>query len=84
MMVDEPTVAILSADRVGEAVIVLRDAFCEDPIFCFHLPDPTLRAKALEISLTMLFALICVFATFTPPCTASAWLVPPSGGRHTR
>lgn len=48
-MLEEPSITHLPASRIGEAVIVLRDAFLDDPIFGFHFPDPILRAKVLQI-----------------------------------
>jgi GNAT superfamily N-acetyltransferase len=39
----------LPMSRVDEAIIVLCNAFREDPIFNFYFPDPTMRAKVLRI-----------------------------------
>ena len=39
----------LPAKYVRSAVTLLADAFRDDPIFCFHYPDPQLRREVLEL-----------------------------------
>ena len=42
-------IGLLPAKCVQRAVGLLVDAFRNDPIFCFHFPDPQLRGKVLEL-----------------------------------
>lgn len=46
---DQLVVGLLPAKCVRGAVSMLADAFRDDPIFCFHFPDPGLRRKVLEL-----------------------------------
>jgi GNAT superfamily N-acetyltransferase len=39
----------LPAKHIRNAVALLADAFRDDPIFCFHFPDPRLRRTVLEL-----------------------------------
>jgi ribosomal protein S18 acetylase RimI-like enzyme len=49
MVVDRISIEPLPAAHVRSAVTVLKEAFRDDPIFCFHFPDPGLRGKVLGI-----------------------------------
>jgi GNAT superfamily N-acetyltransferase len=42
-------IGLLPAKCVHRAVGLLADAFCNDPVFCFHFPDPRLRRNVLEL-----------------------------------
>jgi GNAT superfamily N-acetyltransferase len=40
---------MLPVGQVDGAVVILKEAFLDDPIFRFHFPNPQLRGKVLEI-----------------------------------
>lgn len=46
---DQSDIGLLPARHVHAAIGLLADAFQDDPIFCFHFPDPGLRTKVLEL-----------------------------------
>jgi ribosomal protein S18 acetylase RimI-like enzyme len=49
LMPDRFSIVPLPDRRIGEAVRILRDAFEQDPIFCFHIPDAAVRTSVLEV-----------------------------------
>ena len=48
-MMGQLVIDLLPAKYVRSAVELLADAFRDDPIFCFHFPDPRLRRRVLEL-----------------------------------
>jgi ribosomal protein S18 acetylase RimI-like enzyme len=48
-ILNQLVIGLLPAKCVQRAVGLLADAFRNDPIFCFHFPDPQLRRKVLEL-----------------------------------
>ena len=46
---DQLVIGLLPVRYVRGAIGLLADAFLDDPIFCFHFPDPRLRRKVLEL-----------------------------------
>jgi GNAT superfamily N-acetyltransferase len=49
LILNQLVIDLLPAKCVRRAVGLLADAFRDDPIFCFHFPDPRLRRKVLEL-----------------------------------
>ena len=46
---DQLDIGLLQARYVRAAIGLLANAFRDDPIFCFHFPDPRLRRKVLKL-----------------------------------
>lgn len=48
-MMGQLVIDLLPAKYVRSAIGLLADAFRDDPIFCFHFPDPRTRRRVLEL-----------------------------------